>query len=117
MWWLERSTSPSGLWTGWPTNAPSSDMPARTCLTCGIRWPTAGKTLCPFCDTQLQYMAYATPDQDWPPEIPKELPELEAEVADEIVAGWAQLEGEFTRRRGTFSMADLIGEDRQPKAG
>lgn len=77
-------------------------MPARRCTGCDLNFPTGkGRVHCPSCGEALIFSSHETPDTTWPDEV-----DVDKEVAD----GWAKVRAEYVRRQGTFSMADLIGE-------
>lgn len=89
-------------------------MPARKCLTCkaAYPWQKGGPVECPACGEKLQYSSHATPDTDWPLEVPEVLPDLTDEERQELEADWEALKAEAQKRGPQWSIADLIGEQR-----
>lgn len=93
-------------------------MPARKCLKCGDSYPAVkgSAVKCPECGDVLQYASHATPDREFPPEIPDDLPDLTVEQQLEVSADWAALEAEKSKRGAKWSLADLIAEGPSDRA-
>jgi len=86
-------------------------VPARRCSACDKNWePGQGRVHCPLCGAALSFQSHLKGKDGWPGTIPQVLPELTPEQAAEIREGWGAVRAEAERRRGTFSMADIIGE-------